>query len=542
MGQSSIESYGRQSPESSGAPGTAGRLHPPQQQHVGSMIRSHVNVQHPYIRDYHNAPPAEHYPPLSNHHCQQQHQYHPSHQGGFLPQHQRHSQPGLAYSASEYPQGTRPRSYSNSYPDPPQQFRGPPPGVISGRSSRSPSPHVFEYGHGRYPMGHPQLHPHSVHPPARYHPRDQQYMYGARPCVIPPNHPTSSNHTAQAHSSVSSQNDTSRSESIIEDQGRQNNDPTAATASILLSLGNKDSSKEDQEKPSSTKDDNRPATSMNNKDDSQDEMDEHLDLPACVSGDTHDDESSLRRATSSPRQEDEQAMSSLTQSVSCDTAEASQHSEDLNQQKSTDSTETTATAQEEASFFVPEHYPTRLALPRDGAKLNALHCFLRSEMLEIFVVQPRKGTKKPQSYAPGSSVGRVGLRCVHCAIHRQRHGGDTSDEAPMAVFYPKSVAEIYRLVTSWQRCHVRKCKTLPPAVRKRWQELRDTEKTRGKTHYWVLSAEEIGLVDCQTKAGGVRFGPKVLDYRPSPASTNVQEHGQNNEDEASLHPQTEPAV
>ncbi|CAB9515424.1 expressed unknown protein [Seminavis robusta] len=165
---------------------------------------------------------------------------------------------------------------------------------------------------------------------------------------------------------------------------------------------------------------------------------------------------------------------------------------------------------------VPKNFPTRLALPNDEAKLNSLHCFLRSELLEIFVVQ--KSANKSPTHSPGSSVGRVGLRCVFCAMVRQRHAVSTTaddahgnphhprvDEAPMAVFYPKSIAEIYRLVTSWQRCHLRKCRNLPPDIRSKWTLLRENDKSRGKTHYWITSAKEIGLVDCQSRAGGIRF-------------------------------------
>eukprot|EP00536_Pseudo-nitzschia_multiseries_P003865 jgi/Psemu1/186720/e_gw1.61.86.1 len=91
-------------------------------------------------------------------------------------------------------------------------------------------------------------------------------------------------------------------------------------------------------------------------------------------------------------------------------------------------------------------------------------------------------------------------------------------DAPMSVFYPKSIAEIYRLVTSWQRCHLRKCKKIPPAARAKWQQLRDNDKSRGKTHYWVTSAKQLGLMDCQSRAGGIRFAP---DFDPDnlPPST-----------------------
>jgi hypothetical protein len=164
---------------------------------------------------------------------------------------------------------------------------------------------------------------------------------------------------------------------------------------------------------------------------------------------------------------------------------------------------------------VPDRYPTRLSLPHDASKLNTLHCFLRSELLEIFCIT--KSNKKSPCHSPSSSVGRVGLRCVHCAMVRGSKRDDRED-APMAVFYPKSIAEIYRLVTSWQRCHLRKCRNVPPAARSRWQTLRDNDKSRGKTHYWVTSAKQIGLMDCQSRAGGIRFAPD-FDPMTLPAET-----------------------
>jgi hypothetical protein len=159
--------------------------------------------------------------------------------------------------------------------------------------------------------------------------------------------------------------------------------------------------------------------------------------------------------------------------------------------------------------------PSRLAVRDDGAKLNSMHCFLRSELLELFVVEnksPKNGKStndcagdQNKDYKVGSASGRVGLRCVHCAKARLRNGS-SDGEAPMAVFYPKSIAELYRLVTSWQRVHLRKCRNLPPTVREKYEKTRQ-DKSRGKTQWWVASAYQIGLVDCKSKAGGIRFAP-----------------------------------
>ena len=165
-------------------------------------------------------------------------------------------------------------------------------------------------------------------------------------------------------------------------------------------------------------------------------------------------------------------------------------------------------------------FPTRLALKEDKERLNSMHCFLRAELLELFLVEKSKSPhilseNSAHSLAPGTddspkeetsqTPSRIGLRCVHCAQARKIYGHEC--EAPMAVFYPKSIAELYRLVTSWQRVHLRKCRNLPKSVRETYTDLRQNDKTRGKTHYWVTSAKKIGLADNPTKAGGIVFSP-----------------------------------
>jgi hypothetical protein len=164
----------------------------------------------------------------------------------------------------------------------------------------------------------------------------------------------------------------------------------------------------------------------------------------------------------------------------------------------------------ETANLVPKNYPKRLALEDDDNKLNTLHCFIRSELLEIFVVDQSICSSPTSAAGSGSALGRVGLRCVHCAQERKRLKVSERNEAPMAVFYPKCVSEIYRLITSWQRCHLRKCRNLPPAVREQWDELRKEDRSRGKTAYWVTSATQLGLVDCQSKGRGVRFSAEMM--------------------------------
>ena len=211
------------------------------------------------------------------------------------------------------------------------------------------------------------------------------------------------------------------------------------------------------------------------------------------------------------------------------------------------------------------HHPTRLALPKDESELNSLHCFVRQELLEMFIIPEEEDYKislplcgsvsnsdkeahssldTPSSSSGEASLvslssktspkkssfygGRVGFRCVHCAHSQPRPSvictsGDKksrvldpeaiiqNSNAPMANFYPKSVSDLYRLVCTWQRVHFHKCRHIPPSVRNLYHKLKHEDRTRGKTRYWVASAREIGLADDPKGGGCVRFYPGQKD-------------------------------
>ena len=156
----------------------------------------------------------------------------------------------------------------------------------------------------------------------------------------------------------------------------------------------------------------------------------------------------------------------------------------------------------------------RLALPDDVHELNSLHCFVRAELLELFalpgaddeVVSGQPAAQKGRIYS-----GRVGLRCVHCAhLPRRARSGCT-----MSTFYPKSLSDIYRSVCTWQRIHFRACRHVPPPVREAYWQLKESDRTRGKTRYWVTSARSIGLVDVDSERGGICF------ESPNPSSQSL---------------------
>lgn len=139
----------------------------------------------------------------------------------------------------------------------------------------------------------------------------------------------------------------------------------------------------------------------------------------------------------------------------------------------------------------------RLGLPEDSEELNTLHCFVRSELLEIF----RAGDEEamPDKQERFGTKARIGLRCVFCGRLPKRSKVGTT----MSSFFPKSLNDIYRSVCTWQRVHFRTCRHIPEDTRQMYWKLKESDKSRGKTKYWVSSARRLGLEDIDLKRGGI---------------------------------------
>ena len=148
--------------------------------------------------------------------------------------------------------------------------------------------------------------------------------------------------------------------------------------------------------------------------------------------------------------------------------------------------------------------PDRLAISEDVDEVNRLHQYVRSDLLEIFVVpqveeeddEPKEtyeritrgstytGTVSTNRHYPG----RVGFRCVHCANVRP-----SSLHTTKSCFYPLRLQNIYREVCAWQRIHFKNCAFVPRDVRERYDWLKSSDTSRGKVRYWEVSAKKIGL-------------------------------------------------
>ena len=80
----------------------------------------------------------------------------------------------------------------------------------------------------------------------------------------------------------------------------------------------------------------------------------------------------------------------------------------------------------------------KLSHPNDSDNLNQLHCFVRANLLEVFVMKTK--TKQQQSKNENNNENVVGIRCSHCGSLTKRERGNEK----MAVFFPKSIHDIYR--------------------------------------------------------------------------------------------------
>ena len=140
----------------------------------------------------------------------------------------------------------------------------------------------------------------------------------------------------------------------------------------------------------------------------------------------------------------------------------------------------------------------RLAAPNDFDELNSLHCFVRSDLLEVFVLEDSIGACLPCDV--GKQVRhRVGIRCVHCGTKSKHQRAGSS----MSTFFPKSLQDIYRGVCTWQRIHFSACKHIPDELKHLYKTLKDGDKSRGKKAHWVKSAEQMGFRNVDENRNGV---------------------------------------
>ena len=173
----------------------------------------------------------------------------------------------------------------------------------------------------------------------------------------------------------------------------------------------------------------------------------------------------------------------------------------------------------------------RLTHPEDELHLNALHCFVRSKLLEVVVLKEQNKIEKeinsnnPTDTAKESgeeTPNIVGIRCVWCGpLSRQERGKGHA----MSTFFPKSVGEIYRGVCTWQRIHFPVCEHMPEDCKIEYKLRKERDVTRGRKSHWIKSAYDLGLRNVDSERSGLTYKPgspyeleKVLKCEVDPGS------------------------
>ena len=201
------------------------------------------------------------------------------------------------------------------------------------------------------------------------------------------------------------------------------------------------------------------------------------------------------------------------------------------------------------------HLPRPLGMASDSRYLTEFHCFLRSNLIEVFCatkedmngkilivlrdrslqiftssylistvrrrisltenqfshlffihsLAPRRGRKKPVL------LGQVGVRCMSCAV-AARGSGTTGKQNHGASYYPTTIGSIYNSVMLIQQRHFSECKSISTEARAEYSRLKQILGRSGAAKdYWEDSARKMGLIDT----------PEGIRHQPTSPSTSV---------------------
>lgn len=128
-----------------------------------------------------------------------------------------------------------------------------------------------------------------------------------------------------------------------------------------------------------------------------------------------------------------------------------------------------------------------LGIEEDPNWLSEFHCFVRSDLIEVF----RANQDDVRARNNSISYQQVGLRCRFCAhITPSARAGRSSA-------FPSSLRQIYQSFTMMLRDHFSNCEAMPSATLAKFIQLKD-KPAQGATdskRYWVYSASKIGMTD-----------------------------------------------
>lgn len=128
-----------------------------------------------------------------------------------------------------------------------------------------------------------------------------------------------------------------------------------------------------------------------------------------------------------------------------------------------------------------------LGVDEDPNWLSEFHCFVRSELVEVF----RASHEDVKSRNNSIVHHQVGLRCRFCGHMTQNARAGRSSA------FPSSLRQIYQSFTMMLRDHFGSCDAIPAAVKEKFAALK-VKPAQGATdskRFWVYSAMKIGMAD-----------------------------------------------
>lgn len=128
-----------------------------------------------------------------------------------------------------------------------------------------------------------------------------------------------------------------------------------------------------------------------------------------------------------------------------------------------------------------------LGIDEDHNWLSEFHCFVRSELVEVFRASREDCKTRNNSIA----YHQVGIRCRFCA-----HISPTARAGRSSAF-PSSLRQLYQSFTMMLRDHFGKCDMMPLRVRKDFLALKD-KPSQGATdskRFWIYSGMKVGMAD-----------------------------------------------
>ena len=157
------------------------------------------------------------------------------------------------------------------------------------------------------------------------------------------------------------------------------------------------------------------------------------------------------------------------------------------------------------SFLTRPCFP--LAIDEDPNWLSEFHCFVRSELVEVF----RSNQSDVRSRNNSIGYQQVGIRCRFCA-----HLSPTARVGRSSAF-PSSMRQIYQSFTMMLRDHFGNCNAMPTGIQDKFVLLKD-KPSQGATdskRYWTYSAQKTGMrdsaegltINAASRAAGLRTDP-----------------------------------